>query len=115
MMVHAFLFEAKVDIWHANSQGVYSGVQDAGTGQNNFLRGYQMTDGNGTVQFTTIYPGWYVAEDVHGGHKDRDGIIGQLAEVFSLIKQEIMIITAYIWPNYFRIDIISVASCLYLI
>ena len=34
----------------------------AGTGQNNFLRGYQMTDGNGTVQFTTIYPGWYVAE-----------------------------------------------------
>jgi protocatechuate 3,4-dioxygenase beta subunit len=45
MMVHAFLFEAKVDIWHANSQGVYSGVQDAGTGQNNFLRGYQMTDG----------------------------------------------------------------------
>ncbi|HZA63876.1 MAG TPA: hypothetical protein VE573_13460 [Nitrososphaeraceae archaeon] len=23
------------------------------------LRGYQMTDDNGTVQFTTIYPGWY--------------------------------------------------------
>jgi protocatechuate 3,4-dioxygenase beta subunit len=81
------LSDAKVDIWHANSQGVYSGVQDAGTGQNNFLRGYQMTDGNGTVQFTTIYPGWYVAEDVHGGHKDRDGIIRQLADVFSLIEQ----------------------------
>jgi hypothetical protein len=63
------------------------GVQDGGTGQNNFLRGYQMTDENGMVQFNTIYPGWYVAEDVHGGHKDRDGIIGQLAEVFSLIKQ----------------------------
>src|SRR5215212_7216795 len=48
------LSDAKVDIWHANSQGVYSGVQDAGTGQNNFLRGYQITDDNGTVQFTTI-------------------------------------------------------------
>jgi hypothetical protein len=44
------LNDAKVDIWHANSQGVYSGVQDAGTGQNNFLRGYQVTDDNGTVR-----------------------------------------------------------------
>jgi protocatechuate 3,4-dioxygenase beta subunit len=56
---------AKVDIWHANSQGVYSGVQDAGTGQNNFLRGYQMTDGKATVQFTTIYPGWYEGRAIH--------------------------------------------------
>ena len=59
------LNDAKVDIWHANSQGVYSGVQDAGTGQNNFLRGYQMTDENGTVQFTTIYPGWYEGRAIH--------------------------------------------------
>ena len=59
------LSDAKVDIWHANSQGIYSGVQDAGTGQNNFLRGYQMTDGNGTVQFTTIYPGWYEGRAIH--------------------------------------------------
>jgi len=59
------LSDTKVDIWHANSQGVYSGVQDAGTGQNNFLRGYQMTEGNGTVQFTTIYPGWYEGRAIH--------------------------------------------------
>lgn len=56
---------AKVDIWHANSQGVYSGVQDAGTGEKNFLRGYQTTDDNGTVQFTTIYPGWYEGRAIH--------------------------------------------------
>jgi protocatechuate 3,4-dioxygenase beta subunit len=37
----------------------------AETGQNNFLRGYQMTDGNGTVQFTTIYPGWYEGRAIH--------------------------------------------------
>jgi len=48
---------AQVDIWHANSQGVYSDVQDAGTAGKKFLRGYQMTDDNGTVRFTTIYPG----------------------------------------------------------
>ena len=59
------LSDAKVDIWHANSQGVYSGVQDAGTGQNDYLRGYQMTDDNGTVQFITIYPGWYEGRAIH--------------------------------------------------
>src|ERR687890_2154821 len=59
------LKDAKVDIWHANSQGIYSGVQDAGTAENDFLRGYQMTDDNGTVQFTTIYPGWYEGRAIH--------------------------------------------------
>jgi len=59
------LNDAKVDIWLANSQGIYSGVQDAGTGQNNFLRGYQITDENGAVQFTTVYPGWYEGGAIH--------------------------------------------------
>ena len=56
---------AKLDIWHANSQGIYSGVKDMGTAENNFLRGYQMTDNNGTVEFTTIYPGWYEGRAIH--------------------------------------------------
>jgi protocatechuate 3,4-dioxygenase beta subunit len=59
------LTNTKVDIWHANPQGIYSGVQDAGTGQNDYLRGYQMTDENGTVQFATIYPGWYEGRAIH--------------------------------------------------
>ena len=56
---------AQVDIWHANSQGVYSGVQDAGTGGKMYLRGYQLTDDNGTVRFTTVYPGWYEGRAIH--------------------------------------------------
>ena len=56
---------AKLDIWHANSQGIYSGVKDMGTVENNFLRGYQVTDNNGTVEFTTIYPGWYEGRAIH--------------------------------------------------
>ena len=59
------LNDAKVDIWLANLQGIYSSVQDAGTGQNNFLRGYQMTDENGAVKFTTVYPGWYEGRAIH--------------------------------------------------
>ncbi len=62
---------AKVDIWHANSQGVYSGVKDMGTTEENFLRGYQVTDNNGTVHFTTIYPGWYEGRAIHIHYKVR--------------------------------------------
>lgn len=56
---------AKVDIWEANSQGIYSGVAEQGTEGKNFLRGYQITDDNGTVRFTTIYPGWYEGRTIH--------------------------------------------------
>ena len=30
-----------------------------------FLRGYQVTNAHGDVQFTTIYPGWYPGRTVH--------------------------------------------------
>jgi protocatechuate 3,4-dioxygenase beta subunit len=56
---------ALVDIWHANPQGIYSGIQQQGTLGQNFLRGNQVTNENGTVQFTTIYPGWYEGRAIH--------------------------------------------------
>jgi protocatechuate 3,4-dioxygenase beta subunit len=58
---------AQVDIWHCDALGQYSGVSDQGfetTGQD-FLRGYQLTDGTGKAQFLTIYPGWYSGRAVH--------------------------------------------------
>jgi hypothetical protein len=30
-----------------------------------YLRGFQETDKNGSVQFTTIYPGWYQGRALH--------------------------------------------------
>ena len=56
---------AQVDVWHANGMGQYSDIEQAGTGGTKFLRGYQITDDNGTVRFTTIYPGWYQGRAVH--------------------------------------------------
>ena len=62
---------ARVDIWYANAQGIYSGVasmgDDLGAGVNsgNFLRGTQMTNAKGVVTFKGIYPGWYPARTVH--------------------------------------------------
>jgi len=59
------LANAVVDIWHCDAAGLYSDVQSEGTAGKQFLRGYQTTDANGTVQFTTIYPGWYSGRAVH--------------------------------------------------
>ncbi len=62
---------ARVDIWYANAQGVYSGVESrgddlgAGTNSGNFLRGTQTTNAKGVATFTGIYPGWYPARTIH--------------------------------------------------
>jgi protocatechuate 3,4-dioxygenase beta subunit len=58
---------AMVDLWHCDAAGVYSDVADPGgsTVGTKFLRGYQLTDGEGYARFTTIYPGWYPGRAVH--------------------------------------------------
>lgn len=53
---------AVVDIWHCDAAGSYSGVQgDSRT----YLRGAQVTNAQGVVEFTTIYPGWYQGRTIH--------------------------------------------------
>ncbi|BAU98786.1 twin-arginine protein translocase subunit TatC [Aurantimicrobium minutum] len=61
---------ARVDIWHANAQGQYSGVTDpkegcADCGDKTFLRGTKTTNEKGQVTFQTIFPGWYPGRTVH--------------------------------------------------
>jgi protocatechuate 3,4-dioxygenase beta subunit len=63
---------AKVDLWEANSQGLYSGIREDGTEGLVYLRGYQTTDDNGTAKFETIYPGWYENRAIHIHLKVRD-------------------------------------------
>jgi protocatechuate 3,4-dioxygenase beta subunit len=61
------LVGAAIDIWQCNALGVYSDVNDPhfDTKGQQFLRGTQHTDDNGSVQFLTIYPGWYMGRAVH--------------------------------------------------
>ena len=58
---------AQVDVWHCDALGVCSGVADRSfdTSNEQWLRGYQITEGMGTTPFTTIYPGWYSGRAVH--------------------------------------------------
>jgi protocatechuate 3,4-dioxygenase beta subunit len=64
---------AMVDVWHCDAAGVYSfegaassaGQTRSTNAERPFLRGYQVTGADGSVQFSTIYPGWYPGRAVH--------------------------------------------------
>ena len=77
--------DVQVDIWHCDARGIYSDVQDPGfdtTGQK-FLRGFQMTDVQGTARFLTIYPGWYPIRTVHIHFKIRTAPIARRSFEFT--------------------------------
>ena len=76
---------AVVDLWQCDALGVYSGFAGAGPGNggnpgghdeygdkesaptdaDRWLRGTQVSDTDGVVRFSTIYPGWYPTRTVH--------------------------------------------------
>jgi len=61
---------ALVDIWHCDKDGYYSeyggtGMQTVNYTAVHFLRGRQVTNANGLVTFTSIFPGWYTSRATH--------------------------------------------------
>ena len=71
--------DARVDVWHCDAEGVYSGVEgDQGT----FLRGTQRTGADGVAEFDSIFPGWYPGRVTHVHYKvfltDRVVLTGQM-------------------------------------
>ncbi|NKB65933.1 MAG: hypothetical protein GKR89_02620 [Candidatus Latescibacteria bacterium] len=63
--------DALVDIWHTDAGGLYSGYTGQGddgsidTREQTFMRGVQLSDAQGRVEFDTIYPGWYISRTPH--------------------------------------------------
>lgn len=61
----------RVDVWHADAGGVYSGYANQGDARNvsskgeAYLRGTQITDVEGFATFRTVYPGWYPGRTPH--------------------------------------------------
>jgi Dioxygenase len=53
----------RVNIWHCDKDGNYSGYQTQAALK--YLRGYQFTDANGEVEFVNIFPGWYNGRICH--------------------------------------------------
>lgn len=62
---------ARVDVWHCDAVGFYSGYEGQGdrgassTEGQHFLRGTLVTNAAGQVTFSTIYPGWYPGRTPH--------------------------------------------------
>ncbi len=61
---------ALVDVWHCDKDGYYSeyggaGIQSVNLTTVDFLRGRQITDANGLVSFTSVFPGWYPGRAPH--------------------------------------------------
>jgi protocatechuate 3,4-dioxygenase beta subunit len=63
-----------VDLWHCDALGSYSGFEAASGGapggggrtdDEKYLRGAQVTNSDGIVEFVTVYPGWYQGRTVH--------------------------------------------------
>ncbi|KAF9873801.1 hypothetical protein CkaCkLH20_08535 [Colletotrichum karsti] len=58
--------QVAVDVWNCNATGVYSGVESGQAGlDTTFLRGIQLSDHDGVVQFETIFPGHYEGRAAH--------------------------------------------------
>jgi len=67
---------ARVDVWHCDAQGRYSGFGDApgrappaALKAARFLRGIQRVDDGGLAAFKTVYPGWYEGRTTHIHYK----------------------------------------------
>lgn len=64
-----------VDLWSTDALGLYSGFPGQGdsgdidtTGET-FMRGSQVTNGEGEVEFVAIYPSWYPGRTIHSHFK----------------------------------------------
>ncbi|TDD56278.1 protocatechuate dioxygenase [Nonomuraea terrae] len=78
---------AVVEIWHCDANGLYSGAESLSTAgplsagfqplengefadmkpadRKRYLRGAQVANADGVVEFTTIWPGWYHGRTIH--------------------------------------------------
>jgi protocatechuate 3,4-dioxygenase beta subunit len=70
----ATLSDARVDVWQADAIGLYSGyekqsgvggVSTAAAVGKQYLRGTQVTNREGRVEFRTIFPSWYGGRTPH--------------------------------------------------
>lgn len=61
---------AIIDLWHCDSEGNYSQygdtfLQEADYRDADFLRGRQVTNGEGKASYVSIFPGWYAGRAPH--------------------------------------------------
>lgn len=97
-----------VDVWNCNATGVYSGVSES-SGQagvdTTFLRGIQLTDHDGVVQFETIFPGHYTGRAIHTHLLSHMNATVQSNGTISVWNKAVSHIGQLFWPEDLRQEI----------
>ncbi|KAI1344456.1 Intradiol ring-cleavage dioxygenase [Xylariaceae sp. FL0016] len=103
-----------LEIWHANSTGVYSGVAVDGNGNGadvtenlnlTWGRGVQKTNEDGVAQFETIFPGHYTGRTTH-----IHTVVHKNATLYANNTLGAETITSHIGQVFFDQDLISLVE-----
>ena len=110
---------AVVEIWHCDAGGRYSGFESGAAGRGGgtsdggysvgdreaapsddgtYLRGAQVADRNGIVQFTTIFPGWYRGRTTHVHvkvHVSRESVLSTQVYVPDEVAEQVYALSPY--------------------
>jgi len=99
---------ARVEIWHTQRTGVYSGVtpspkqcyvDDPGAAAFNYFRGQRTSGPDGRVDFDTCFPGWYGGRAIHIHFRvTRDGQVYATSQLFFTDPLAVEIFAAH--PEY---------------
>jgi protocatechuate 3,4-dioxygenase beta subunit len=82
----------RVNFWACDVNGDYSGYSAFDSEGQTYMRGYQITDDNGDVEFISILPGWYPGRVVHMHFQVH------LSTSFAAVSQ-------FTWPHQAAVDI----------
>ena len=90
----------RVNIWHCDRDGDYSGYAAMNSEGQTYCRGYQITDANGECEFVTIFPGWYPGRVTHVHF-----------QVF--VSSQYSVVSQWTWPHADAVNAVSAHPDLY--
>ena len=90
----------RVNIWHCDRDGDYSGYAAMGSEGQTYCRGYQMTDANGECEFVTIFPGWYPGRTTHVHFQVH-------------VSSQYSVVSQWTWPHAAAVEVATTHAALY--
>ncbi len=90
----------RVNIWHCDRDGDYSGYSAMQSEGLTYCRGYQMTDANGECEFVTIFPGWYPGRTTHVHFQVH-------------VSSQYSVVSQWTWPHEDAVNAVSAHPDLY--
>mgnify|MGYP002846543600 CR=1 FL=1 len=90
----------RVNVWHCDRDGDYSGYAVMSSEGLTYCRGYQMTDANGECEFVTIVPGWYPGRVTHVHF-----------QVF--VSSQFSVVSQWTWPHDAVVNAVNAYPDLY--